>query len=92
MSRGPAIPGAAAFEPGQQDTRTEQEQSEDQRADELLDKLQGMIPAQHRQFLEDLLTEHGVEPSTARAEEVTCSRWLTGIPVRGSTHIVTVAR
>ncbi len=36
-------------------------------ADELLDKLQGMIPAQHRQFLEDLLTEHGVEPSTETA-------------------------
>jgi NAD(P)H-dependent flavin oxidoreductase YrpB (nitropropane dioxygenase family) len=36
-------------------------------ADELLGKLQGMIPQEHRQFLEELLTEHGVEPSTETA-------------------------
>lgn len=31
-------------------------------AQELMAKLQGMIPAEHRQFLEGLLEEHGVEP------------------------------
>ncbi|MFI6518744.1 NAD(P)H-dependent flavin oxidoreductase [Spirillospora sp. NPDC050679] len=36
-------------------------------ADELLGKLQGMIPAEHRRFLEDLLAEHGVEPSAETA-------------------------
>jgi NAD(P)H-dependent flavin oxidoreductase YrpB (nitropropane dioxygenase family) len=36
-------------------------------AEELLGKLQGMIPQEHRQFLEDLLAEHGVEPSTDSA-------------------------
>ncbi|MDL4775960.1 MULTISPECIES: NAD(P)H-dependent flavin oxidoreductase [Thermomonosporaceae] len=36
-------------------------------ASELLGKLQGMIPAEHRRFLEDLLAEHGVEPSTETA-------------------------
>src|SRR5690242_18163406 len=36
-------------------------------AEELLDKLQGMIPAQHKEFLENLLAEHGVEPSTESA-------------------------
>ncbi|WP_067486113.1 NAD(P)H-dependent flavin oxidoreductase [Actinomadura hibisca] len=36
-------------------------------ADELLGKLQGMIPAEHREFLENLLAEHGVEPSTETA-------------------------
>jgi NAD(P)H-dependent flavin oxidoreductase YrpB (nitropropane dioxygenase family) len=36
-------------------------------AEELLGKLQGMIPQEHRQFLEDLLAEHGVEPSTDTA-------------------------
>jgi NAD(P)H-dependent flavin oxidoreductase YrpB (nitropropane dioxygenase family) len=36
-------------------------------ADELLGKLQGMIPQEHRQFLEELLAEHGVEPSTETA-------------------------
>src|SRR5438105_6529676 len=33
-------------------------------AEEILGKLQGMIPQQHREFLENLLAEHGVEPST----------------------------
>ncbi|MFD0685232.1 NAD(P)H-dependent flavin oxidoreductase [Actinomadura fibrosa] len=36
-------------------------------AEELLGKLQGMIPAEHRAFLEELLAEHGVEPSTETA-------------------------
>lgn len=36
-------------------------------AEELLGKLQTMIPQQHRDFLEDLLTEHGVEPSAETA-------------------------
>ncbi|WP_067453460.1 NAD(P)H-dependent flavin oxidoreductase [Actinomadura macra] len=36
-------------------------------ADELLGRLQGMIPAGHRRFLADLLAEHGVEPSTGSA-------------------------
>jgi Dioxygenases related to 2-nitropropane dioxygenase len=36
-------------------------------AEELLGKLQGMIPQQHRLFLEELLAEHGVEPSTETA-------------------------
>src|SRR3989449_972559 len=36
-------------------------------AEELLGKLQGMIPAEHRKFLDDLLAEHGVEPSTEKA-------------------------
>lgn len=36
-------------------------------ADELLSKLQGMIPERHRQFVENLLAEHGVEPSTESA-------------------------
>ncbi|MEU5877423.1 nitronate monooxygenase family protein [Spirillospora sp. NPDC047279] len=36
-------------------------------AGELLGKLQGMIPQEHRTFLEDLLAEHGVEPSTETA-------------------------
>ncbi|MEW2358076.1 nitronate monooxygenase [Spirillospora sp. NPDC029432] len=31
-------------------------------AGELVAKLKGMIPQEHRQFLEDLLAEHGVEP------------------------------
>ncbi|XVQ12334.1 NAD(P)H-dependent flavin oxidoreductase [Spirillospora sp. CA-255316] len=31
-------------------------------AGEMLSKLQGMIPAQHKEFLENLLAEHGVEP------------------------------
>ncbi|GAA4091692.1 nitronate monooxygenase family protein [Actinomadura miaoliensis] len=31
-------------------------------AAELLGRLQGMIPDRHRQFVEDLLAEHGVEP------------------------------
>src|ERR1700755_1770398 len=30
-------------------------------AEELLGKLQGMIPQQHKDFLENLLAEHGVE-------------------------------
>jgi NAD(P)H-dependent flavin oxidoreductase YrpB (nitropropane dioxygenase family) len=36
-------------------------------AEELLGKLQGMIPQEHRVFLEELLAEHGVEPSTDTA-------------------------
>ncbi|MEV5831799.1 nitronate monooxygenase, partial [Spirillospora sp. NPDC052242] len=36
-------------------------------AEEMLGKLQGMIPAEHRKFLDDLLAEHGVEPSTETA-------------------------
>ncbi|WP_460306465.1 NAD(P)H-dependent flavin oxidoreductase [Actinocorallia aurea] len=36
-------------------------------AEELLGKLQAMIPQEHREFLENLLTEHGVEPSTETA-------------------------
>ncbi|MEO5874085.1 MAG: nitronate monooxygenase family protein [Streptosporangiaceae bacterium] len=36
-------------------------------AEELLGKLQGMIPDKHKEFLENLLTEHGVEPSTESA-------------------------
>jgi NAD(P)H-dependent flavin oxidoreductase YrpB (nitropropane dioxygenase family) len=36
-------------------------------ADQLLTRLQGMIPEQHKQFVEDLLAEHGVEPSTESA-------------------------
>ena len=32
-------------------------------ADELLGKLQNMIPQRHKDFLEELLAEHGVEPS-----------------------------
>ncbi|HLV72378.1 MAG TPA: nitronate monooxygenase family protein [Vulgatibacteraceae bacterium] len=36
-------------------------------AEELLGKLQGMIPEENRRFLEDLLAEHGVEPSTESA-------------------------
>jgi NAD(P)H-dependent flavin oxidoreductase YrpB (nitropropane dioxygenase family) len=36
-------------------------------AEEILTKLQGMIPAEHKQFVEDLLAEHGVEPSTESA-------------------------
>ncbi|WP_019629886.1 NAD(P)H-dependent flavin oxidoreductase [Actinomadura atramentaria] len=36
-------------------------------AEELLSRLQGMIPAEHRRFLDDLLAEHGVEPSTETA-------------------------
>ncbi|WP_433328617.1 NAD(P)H-dependent flavin oxidoreductase [Spirillospora sp. CA-294931] len=32
-------------------------------AGELLDRLRGMIPDGHRAFVEDLLAEHGVEPS-----------------------------
>jgi NAD(P)H-dependent flavin oxidoreductase YrpB (nitropropane dioxygenase family) len=36
-------------------------------ADELLGKLQGMIPQQNRLFLEELLAEHGVEPSAETA-------------------------
>ncbi|MGI5323182.1 NAD(P)H-dependent flavin oxidoreductase [Actinomadura nitritigenes] len=39
-------------------------------AEELVGKLQGMIPAEHRKFLEDLLQEHGVEPSTESAGKV----------------------
>ncbi|MBD2898764.1 putative monooxygenase [Actinomadura sp. RB99] len=39
-------------------------------AEELVGKLQGMIPAEHRKFLEDLLQEHGVEPSTESASKV----------------------
>lgn len=36
-------------------------------AEELLGKLQGMIPEGHRRFVEELLAEHGVEPSTESA-------------------------
>ncbi|MFI0484986.1 NAD(P)H-dependent flavin oxidoreductase [Actinomadura sp. 9N215] len=36
-------------------------------AEELLAKLQGMIPAEHKRFLADLLAEHGVEPATDKA-------------------------
>ncbi|MQY07037.1 NAD(P)H-dependent flavin oxidoreductase [Actinomadura macrotermitis] len=36
-------------------------------AEELLGRLQGMIPAEHRRFLDELLAEHGVEPSTETA-------------------------
>ncbi|WP_018653369.1 NAD(P)H-dependent flavin oxidoreductase [Actinomadura flavalba] len=39
-------------------------------ADDLVGRLQGMIPAGHRTFLEDLLAEHGVEPSTESAGRV----------------------
>jgi hypothetical protein len=36
-------------------------------AEELLGKLQGMIPAEHKKFLEDLLAEHGVDPPSEKA-------------------------
>ncbi|GAA1779230.1 nitronate monooxygenase family protein [Actinomadura chokoriensis] len=36
-------------------------------AEELLGKLQGMIPAENRKFLEDLLAEHGVDPPSEKA-------------------------
>ncbi|RAY15637.1 nitronate monooxygenase [Actinomadura craniellae] len=36
-------------------------------AEELLGRLQGMIPERNREFLEELLAEHGVEPSTESA-------------------------
>ncbi|HEX2315114.1 MAG TPA: nitronate monooxygenase family protein [Thermomonospora sp.] len=36
-------------------------------ADELLARLQAMIPEEHRRFVEDLLAEHGVEPSSGAA-------------------------
>ncbi|MGK5557392.1 NAD(P)H-dependent flavin oxidoreductase [Actinomadura kijaniata] len=36
-------------------------------AEELLGRLQGMIPEGHRRFLEDLLAEHGVEPPSEQA-------------------------
>ncbi|MFD0851874.1 nitronate monooxygenase, partial [Actinomadura adrarensis] len=36
-------------------------------AEELLGKLQGMIPEGHKKFLEDLLAEHGVEPPSETA-------------------------
>ncbi|WP_344242894.1 nitronate monooxygenase family protein [Actinocorallia libanotica] len=39
-------------------------------AEELLGKLQAMIPQQHKDFLENLLAEHGVEPSTESADRV----------------------
>src|SRR5690606_41824764 len=36
-------------------------------AEDLLGKLHRMIPDENRRFLEDLLAEHGVEPSTETA-------------------------
>src|SRR5687768_14891936 len=36
-------------------------------AEELLGKLQGMIPAQNKEFLENLLAEHGVDPPSEQA-------------------------
>lgn len=36
-------------------------------AEELLARLQVMIPAEHKRFLEDMLAEHGVEPPTEQA-------------------------
>ncbi|GLZ03807.1 putative monooxygenase [Actinomadura sp. NBRC 104412] len=37
-------------------------------AEEMLGKLQSMIPEEHKRFLEELLAEHGVEPSTGSAQ------------------------
>ncbi|WP_119728754.1 NAD(P)H-dependent flavin oxidoreductase [Thermomonospora amylolytica] len=39
-------------------------------AEELLARLQGMIPDEHRRFVEDLLAEHGVEKSAESADRV----------------------
>ncbi|WUI00743.1 nitronate monooxygenase family protein [Spirillospora sp. NBC_00431] len=36
-------------------------------AEELLARLQGMIPAEHKRFLAGLLAEHGVDPPTEKA-------------------------
>jgi len=39
-------------------------------AQELVTKLQAMIPERHRQFVEDLLAKHGVEPSAEGADKI----------------------
>jgi len=39
-------------------------------AEELLTRLQSMIPERHRRFVEELLAEHGVEPSAEGADRV----------------------
>jgi NAD(P)H-dependent flavin oxidoreductase YrpB (nitropropane dioxygenase family) len=51
-------------------------------ADEIVTKLQGMIPEKHRRFLEDLLAEHGVEPSSAESAGRVLLGWTdaTGRP------------